>query len=53
MSQCQEGVILVKNGWKKMPTSHGFEKMTVIQTKRFFACKKSIDLNVMWESQPW
>ena len=35
MSQCQEGVILMKNGWKKMPVSHGFEKTTRIQTKRF------------------
>ena len=33
----------MKNGWKKMPISHGFEKMTRIETKRF-ACNKSIDL---------
>ena len=35
MSQCQEGVIVMKNGWKKMPVSHGFEKTTRIQTKCF------------------
>ena len=50
MSQRQEGIILMKNGWKKMPISHGFEKTVRIQTKRFvFACKKSIDLKVMGE----
>ena len=25
----------MKNGWKKMPISHDFEKTTRIQTKRF------------------
>ena len=32
MSQCQEGVILMKMAGKK-PISHGFEKMSRIQTK--------------------
>ena len=51
MSQCQEGVILMKNGWKKMPISHGFEKTNNNSNKAFcFACKKSIDLNVMGKS---
>ena len=35
MSQCQEGVILMKNGFNKLPISHGFEKTTRIQTKCF------------------
>ena len=51
MSQCQEGVILMKNGWKKMPISYGFEKTNNNSNKAFcFACKKSIDLNVMGKS---
>ena len=35
MSQCQEGVILMRNAWKKVPISHGLEDTTRIQTKRF------------------
>ena len=30
----------MKNGWKKMPISHGFEKTTRIQTKRLFCLQE-------------
>ena len=40
----------MKNGWKKMPLSHGFEKTMNSNKMICFACKKSIDLNVMGKS---
>ena len=51
MLLCQEDVILMKNGCKKMAISHGFHNKN--SNEAFcFACKKSIDLhvNVMGES---
>lgn len=41
----------MKNGWKKMPIKSCLRKDDKNSNKAFcFACKKSIDLNVMGES---
>ena len=42
----------MKNGWKKMPISHGFEKTTRIETKHFvfLAIRASTYVNVMGKS---
>ena len=42
----------MKNGWKKMPISHGFEKMTRIETKRYvlLAIRAPTYVNVMGKS---
>ena len=40
----------MKNGWKKMPINHGFEKMTRIQTKCLVLPGRALTYTAMGKS---